>query len=64
MEIVLFILLSPLLVWNNLTWTAEHEAHWQQTRFDHLEDNFDDKAWKRYNDECIRSATEGMWVAP
>lgn len=51
MELILYILLFPLIVWNNLTWKKEHEDHWQTTRREHLCDTFDYEAWNRYQNE-------------
>lgn len=49
--IILYIVLWPLIVINNLTWNAEAEAHWRESRG---EDDFDETAWQAYHERLIR----------
>ncbi len=36
MIVLLFVLLSPFILWNRLTWTEADENHFQQTREDYF----------------------------
>ncbi len=49
--LLLYILLFPAIVINNLTWNPEAEAHWRESRG---EDGFDDAAWQEYHQRLIR----------